>query len=240
MLKDHRPYYLKRWDIRWQNWYVQHFLRPQFAYMGKGGLFMRPWYVEVFGGPIALGDHAHVIATPDQRVRLTVWSTIEGNGSIRIGDYCLICPGVRISAGEEIVIEKSCMMAQGAFITDSDWHDIYDRSRSVGQSAPVRIEENVWIGDSAIVCKGVHIGRNSIVGAGAVVVKDVPDNVIVAGNPAVVVKEIDTERTMKTRAEWLADPSCLAAQFEQIDRSRMSGNTLLGWLRAMIYPHRGD
>ncbi len=240
MLKDHRPYYLKRWDIRLQEWYVRHYLQPQFAHMGKGGLFMRPWYVEVFGGPISLGDHAHVIATPDQRVRLTVWSTIEDNGSIRIGDYCLICPGVRISAGIEIVIENSCMMAQGAFITDSDWHDIYDRSRSVGQSAPVRIEDNAWIGDSAIVCKGVRIGRNSIVGAGAVVVKDVPDNVIVAGNPAVVVKEIDPERTMKTRAEWLSDPSRLAAEFEQIDRSRMSGNTLLGWLRALIRPRRGD
>ena len=240
MLRDHRPYILKRWDIRWQDWYAQHFLKPQFARMGKGGVFMRPWYVEVFGGPISLGDYPHVIATPDKRVRLTVWSTIGGNGRISIGDYCLICPGVRISAGSEITIGNSCMMAQGAFITDSDWHDIYDRGRSVGQSAPVRIEDNAWIGDSAIVCKGVRIGKNSIVGAGAVVAKDVPDNVIVAGNPASVVKEIDPARDMKTRAEWLADPAELAAQFDEIDRSRMGANTLRGWLRALLFPRSGD
>jgi len=88
-----------------------------------------------------------------------------------IGKYCLLCPGVRISAGCEIVIGDSVMMAQGAFITDSDWHGVYDRSLSVGESIPVHIGRNVWIGDSAIVTKGVAIGENSIIGAGAVVVR---------------------------------------------------------------------
>jgi len=96
---------------------------------------------------------------PDKRVRLTVWSTLEGRGRIDIGKYCLLCPGVRISAGREIVIGDSVMMAQGAFITDSDWHGVYDRSLSVGESIPVHIGRNVWIGDSAIVTKGVAIGE---------------------------------------------------------------------------------
>jgi acetyltransferase-like isoleucine patch superfamily enzyme len=53
-------------------------------------------------------------------------------------------------------------------ITDSDWHDVYNRI-SIGKTAPIKIEDNVWIGDSVIVCKGVSIGENSIIGADAVV-----------------------------------------------------------------------
>jgi len=53
---------------------------------------MKPWYVELFGGPITIGDYVNIIATADKRVRLTVWSNLEGEGEIRIGDYCLLCP----------------------------------------------------------------------------------------------------------------------------------------------------
>lgn len=240
MQRDHRPYILKRLDILFQLWYVRHFLKPSFEYLGKGSLFMKPWHVEVFGGPISLGQYANVIATPDKKVRLTIWSGMHEKGLIAIGDYCLICPGVRISAAREIRIGNSCMLAQGAFVTDSDWHGIYDRAVSVGQSEPVAIGDNVWIGDSAMVCKGVTVGNNSIVGAGAVVVKDVPPNVIVAGNPAYVVKDLDVTRDMKTRAEWFADPERLAAQFDEIDRNLMKGNSWLGWLRSILFPRRGD
>ena len=70
-----------------------------------------------------------------------------------------------------------------------------------GGSAPIVLERGAWIGDSAIVCKGVRIGENSIVGAGAVVTKDVPPNVIVAGNPARVVKKLDPEKII-LMGEW--------------------------------------
>lgn len=240
MLRDSRPYIVKRFHYALQNRYVEHFLRPQFAHLGKGHWFMKPWYVELFGGPVRVGDYAHVIAAPDKRVRLTVWTNLDGRGSVDIGNYCLICPGVRISAGREITIGDSCMFANEAFVTDSDWHGIYDRSLSVGQSAPVRIGKNVWIGDSAMVCKGVTIGDNSIIGAGSVVLKDIPGNVIVGGNPAVVVKELDPEREMRTRADWYADPQALAEQFDIIDRHLMKDNTWSGWLRATLFPKQGD
>jgi len=238
--RDTRPYIVKRLHLLIQHWYAEHFLRPQFDRLGTGGLFMKPWYVEVFGGPVRIGDHAHIIAAPDKRVRLTVWSNFEGQGRIEIGDCCLLCPAVRVSAAREIIIGDSCMLAQGAFVTDSDWHGIYDRGQSVGQSAPVHIGANVWIGDSAIVCKGVTIGENSIVGAGAVVLKDVPANVIVGGNPAVVVKELDREQTMKTRAQWLSRPEILAAEFDTIDRHLLQDNTWRGWLRSLFFPNRQD
>ena len=240
MLKDHRPYLLKQWDIRFQRWYTKRFLRPQFEHLGERHTFMKPWYVELFGGPVFLGRCAHVIAAPDKRVRLTVWTIPDEAGAIRIGDYCLICPGVRISAASEITIGDSCMMAQGVLITDADWHGVYDRSQSVGQAAPVRIGNNVWIGDSAIVGKGVTIGDNSIVGAGAVVTKDIPSDVIAAGNPAAVVKKLDKRRRMTTRADWFADPDDLARRFQEIDWERMGGNTTVGWLRSLFFPKKGD
>ncbi len=236
MRKDHRPYMINRLSIKFRNWYVNHFLRPQFEYLGKETTFVRPWHIEVTGWPIVLGDYANVVATPDKKIRLTVWSKSEGKGRIQIGDYCLICPGVRISAATEIVIGDNCMMAQGAYITDSDWHDLYDRSMFGGQTAPIRIGNNAWLGDSAIVCKGVTIGDNSIIGAGAIVVKDIPPNVIAAGNPATVVKHLDPDRRLKTRAEWFAN----LPQLDEIDRKERKGNTTLGWLRSMIFPIKGD
>ena len=61
---------------------------------------------------------------------------------------------------------------------------------STTASAPVRIRRGAWIGARAIVLKGVTVGVGSVVGAGAVVTKDVPDWTIVAGNPARVIREI--------------------------------------------------
>ena len=240
MRRDHRPYIIKRLHQDFQKRYANWFLRPQFESLGRGCTFMKPWFVEIFGGPVTLGDYCTVIATEDRRIRLTVWSAMGERGTIDIGNYSLICPGVRISAATRISIGASCMLAQGVFITDSDWHGVYDRSLPVGNTLPVDIEDNVWIGDSAIVCKGVRIGKNSIIGAGSVVTRDIPENVIAAGNPAVAVKYLDPGQPMKTRADWLADPQAVAAQFEEIDRGFMKNNTWLGWLRSLLFPRRGD
>jgi acetyltransferase-like isoleucine patch superfamily enzyme len=233
--KDHRPYFIKKAHLHFQKIYVKHFLRPHFESLGKNFVFMRPWHVKIFGSPIELGDCTTIIAASDNKVRLTIWSEQKDEGRIRIGDYCMICPGVRISSASEIIIGDSCMIASGAYITDCDWHGIYNRV-SLGKRMPVRIEENVWIGDSAIVCKGVTIGVNSIVGAGAVVVNSVPPNVVVAGNPARVVKPLDSDETFTTRAQWFSDPSGLFEAFDAWDKALLRDNTLLGWLRSIIAP----
>ena len=91
-------------------------------------------------------------------------------------------------AAEKIQIGDACMIAHGAYISDADWHGIYDRAQPVGKTKPVILEDNVWIGDSAIICKGVTIGKNSIIGAGAVVLNDVGENEVVVGNPARIKK----------------------------------------------------
>ena len=80
-----------------------------------------------------------------------------------------------IAAATEIKIGKGCMFANGSYISDADWHGIYKRAEPVGSTKKVELKDNVWIGDRAVVGKGVTIGENSIVAAGAIVVKDVPD-----------------------------------------------------------------
>ena len=225
--------------MRIEKFYVNHFLRPQLDHLGTGFNFMRPWHVEIFGAPIELGDYVNVVASSDKNVRLAIWSEQKGKGSIQIGDYCLICSGVRIGSAHKIQIGDSCMIASSAYITDCDWHDIYDRI-AIGKSAPVHIANNVWVGDSAIICKGVQLGENCIIGAGAVVVGDVPANTIAAGNPARVVKKLDPDEEMTTRAQWFADPTTLFDQITQLDKKMLRGNTFRHWLRHLLFPRRED
>lgn len=239
MRKDHRPWTIKRAFIKLEKRYTSHFIQPQLEHLGKGHRFMRPWYVELFGGPIEIGACATVIAASDAKVRLSVWPQATGEGSIRIGGYCLLCPGVRISAASAVSIGDNCMLANGVYITDSDWHDIYNRL-AMGQAARVAIGDNVWIGDGAIVCKGVTIGANSIVGAGSVVVRDIPANAVAAGNPARVVKELDTANGFVTRETWFDQAHNLAGEFKAWDQALLKDNTLLGWLRALLFPTKKD
>ena len=188
MKPDLRPYWVKKRWLKYRYWYVEHFLRPQFASLGKHHHFMNPQHCVVSGNNIHLGESATVVAESDAKVRIGVWGREPGKGKIVIGDAVMISPGTRISASDEIRIGNGCMFANGAYVTDSDWHGIYDRVHRDPEIRPVVLEDNVWIGDHATVLKGVHIGKNSIVAARAVVVKDVPPNVVVAGNPARVVR----------------------------------------------------
>jgi acetyltransferase-like isoleucine patch superfamily enzyme len=172
-------------------------------------------------------------------VRLNIWSDQKEKGRIRIGNYCLICPGVRIGAADDITVGDNCMIASNAYITDSDWHDIYNRI-TMGKTAPVNIANNVWIGDSAIVCKGVTIGENSIIGAGAVVVDSVPANRVAAGNPAKIVKQLDMGEAFTTRAQFFSNPEKLFKGFDQIDKEYLRENTLFHWLRYLLFPNNKD
>ncbi|MEW5723853.1 MAG: acyltransferase [Thermodesulfobacteriota bacterium] len=240
MIRDHRPFAVKKAYRRFEEFYVRHFLRPQLEHLGDHFTFIRPWHVEVFGGPVRIGRCVNVIAARDMKVRLAVWSEDPGRGGIFIGDYCLLCPGVRIGSAAGVFIGDGTMLANGAYITDSDWHDLYNRIRPCPNPSPVILEENVWIGDGAVVCKGVTIGRNSVIGAGAVVTTDVPESCVAAGNPARVVKRLDPGRPLVTRAEWFRDPARLHRDIEHLDRRLLRGNTFRGWLRHKFFPARGE
>ena len=219
--------------------YVKHYLRPQFKQLGKGGAFFKPQYLKLFGSHISVDDFPTIIGARDANVQLTSWNIGDWKGQLKIGKYCLITPGVRIMAAESIEIGDACMFAHGAYISDADWHGIYDRSEPVGNTKPIILKDNVWIGDSAIVCKGVTIGENSIIGAGAVVTKNIPANVVAAGNPAKVVKNLD-QGDFISRKDFYKDPIQLAKDFDNLDKFNLKDNTLIGWIRSIFAPSKDN
>ncbi|WP_313891043.1 maltose acetyltransferase domain-containing protein [Psychrobacillus sp.] len=91
---------------------------------------------------------------------------------IRIGDNCFIAPGVHIYTATHPL-------------------DPTERASGVENGKPVTIGHNVWIGGRAVINPGVTIGNNVVIASGAIVTKDVPDNVVVGGNPARIIKQIE-------------------------------------------------
>ena len=83
-----------------------------------------------------------------------------------------------------IHIGSGCAIAPGVVIRDCDSHQIIGSTTS----KPITIGEHVWIGTNAIILKGVSIGDGTVIGAGSVVTKDIPNNCVAVGNPAKVVK----------------------------------------------------
>ena len=101
--------------------------------------------------------------------------------------------GATVSARSSITIGDNVLIGSGCLISDSDAHPLRYEDRSDDskiQSAPIIIEDNCFIGARSLILKGVTIGSGSVVGAGSVVVRDVPSCVIVAGNPARVIRPV--------------------------------------------------
>ena len=100
--------------------------------------------------------------------------------------------GATIS-GKSIKIGDNVLIGSGVLITDSDAHPIHPSLRDNGvfiKTKPIVIEDDVFIGARAIILKGVTIGKGSVIGAGSVVVRDIPPMTIACGNPAQIVSEI--------------------------------------------------
>jgi len=237
--RDHRPYWFKKLSLIIHKWYVKCYVEPHLSHLGKKPMIINPWYLELFGRPIEIGEYVNIFSAPDARTKLLIWSEAKGLGRISIGDCCLISPGVRMISANLISVGHSCMFARNVSIADSDWHDVYDRV-AMGPHKPVIVQENVWIGESAIICKGVTIGANSVIGAGSVVVRDVPSNSIAAGNPAQIVKNLDTDRPIKKRSDWFEDPIKLFSDVDQVDRDNLKKNSFAHWLRVSIFPGKND
>ena len=90
-----------------------------------------------------------------------------------------------------VVVLCGCLVGpRVSFYTASHPTDAEIRNEALEFGLPITVKDNVWIGGNVVILPGVTIGKNSIVAAGAVVTKDVPDNVIVGGNPARVIREI--------------------------------------------------
>ena len=120
-----------------------------------------------------------------------MFSCSEG-GRLRVGVNALVNSGASIHASGSISIGANLLMAAFASISDTDAHEVVVGS-GVRVSA-VRIGDNVWIGRGAIVLPGVSVGDGAVVGAMAVVTKDVPPYSLAVGNPARVIKSLTPVR----------------------------------------------
>lgn len=240
MRRDARPKWLFDLMMRLRDGYARRFVFPHFDAIGPHAKFIGPRHVQVFGSGVRAGRALHVIASADAPVRLTVWAAPEKSAEIVLGDCVLLTGGTRIMAARSIHIGNGCMFAAGATVSDCDWHGLYDRTEIDADAQPVVLKDNVWIGTNAFVTKGVTIGENSVVGASAVVTRDVPANVVVAGNPAKVVKELDPAGPFRTRMDMLEDPQALDRFMDGAYAQMLEGNTIIDWIGSKLAPTKDD
>ena len=115
---------------------------------------------------------------------------------IKIGNHTFIGHETALIVANEIKIGNNCLIAAGVTIADNDSHPLDYKERRENKTVdkncvePVCIGDDVWVGHNASILKGVVIGNRSIIGARSVVTKSVPDDCIVAGNPARIVKNL--------------------------------------------------
>lgn len=135
-----------------------------------------------YGNPVGCCEKAAFFCSP--------------NGRIVIGDYVSMSSAL-IFSQESITIEDYVMIGGGCQIWDTDFHpmNLNDRIKhdiSKIRTKPVLLKRGCFIGANSIILKGCTIGENSIIGAGSVVTKNVPDNEVWGGNPAVFQKKAES------------------------------------------------
>ncbi len=140
--------------------------------MGEGCWIEPPLYVN-WGGRITLGD----------RVYANTGLTVIDDTFVTIGSHVMLGPRVTISAASHPV-------------------DPELRRQAYQYDLPVTIEENVWVGAGATILPGVTIGKNSVIGAGSVVDRDIPPDVVAAGVPCRVLREIGPRDREYYHKDW--------------------------------------
>lgn len=150
---------------------------------------------------VSILDHS----TREQLFR-KLFGSIGKNPNIKPGFKCDL--GINIHIGDNFLTNYNVMILDMAPVTigDNVWigpnvgifavahpMEVAGRREMLGIAKPITIGDGVWIGGNTTVLMGVTIGRNAVIGAGAVITHDVPENVVVAGNPARVIKYIENE-----------------------------------------------
>jgi maltose O-acetyltransferase len=149
-----------------------------------------------FGWPTSALFHcgySHIeAATPHSRIEIADGVQLNNNAFIK-------------SEGPGISIGADALIGSGVEILDSDFHDLHPSRRRGGQPrmAPVRLGENVFVGDRVTILKGVSVGAHSVIGAGSVLTRSIPEGVIAAGNPAQVIRELEMQDSAGTALQDL-------------------------------------
>lgn len=163
-------------------WYIR-LLAPLYQHRGRGS--------KIYGS-------VRMDTPPYRRFSLGHYSVVESYscinnavGDVLIGDYTRI--GLHNTIIGPVTIGSHVNLAQGITVTALN-HNFSDSSKRIDEqgvsTSPVTIKDDVWIGANAVILPGVTIGSHCVVAAGAVVTKDIPDNSIAIGVPAVVKKRI--------------------------------------------------
>ena len=143
-------------------------------------------WCRVYGHPrleatdMRVGDHFRVVSG-HRRTLICGW------GKVTFGDRCFVNAGTILFSVLEVTIGDDVALANEVYVLDSNSHGTEGRDP---YDAPVRIGDGTWVGARAVILPGVTIGKRVVVGAGAVVSKDVPDDCVVAGNPGVVTRKL--------------------------------------------------
>jgi acetyltransferase-like isoleucine patch superfamily enzyme len=123
-------------------------------------------------------------------------------GEVRIGDKTVLGQECTISAYQHVSIGEQCIVADRVMMIDFD-HNVAEVERPIRVQGiykrDVHVGSNVWIGYGAQILRGVSVGDNAIIGASAVVTKDVPANAVVAGVPARVIRMRERPATLSWR-----------------------------------------
>ena len=133
-----------------------------------------PFYCD-YGKNIFIGNN----------VIININCTFVDCNKIVIGNNVLIASNVQIYTATHPVSVKERLL--------KDWKEDNGQAFFKVYALPVKIEDNVWIGGGAIILPGVVIGKNSVIGAGSVVTKDIPSNCVAVGNPCKVIKKLILE-----------------------------------------------
>jgi len=133
-------------------------------------------------GRLVLGDRIRLVSTPYPLEIVTM-----RGGCIEVGTNVFVNFGTSIVASNRISIGNDCLIGTHVMIMDCDFHRVEDKTWDT-TGYPVVIEDRVWLANRCIILKGVRVGHDSVVAAGAVVTRDVPPRSVVAGNPARVVR----------------------------------------------------
>ena len=139
-------------------------LKEMMAQCGENSYIEPPFHANWGGRHVHLGSGVYA----------NVFLSLVDDGHIYIGDHVMIGPQVTICSGTHPISPEL-------------------RQHQAQYNLPVHIEKNVWIGGNCFIMPGVTVGENSIIGAGSVVTKDIPANVIAAGTPARVLRPITEE-----------------------------------------------
>ena len=168
------------------------YFKTQLKYLGKGTIIYNNVIIRK-GENIEIGEKCFILP---QTVLSTTLSDNNTAPQLIINDGVWIGQGCHITASNSVIIGKESLLGKYITITDNSHGSITDGEstiapyhRPVTSKGPVIIGEKVWIGDKAIILPDVKIGDSAIIGAGAVVTKDVPSRTVVAGNPARIIKK---------------------------------------------------